>query len=126
VSASGAWLAAAAAEQMTSRPASASAAPAAPVRDPLIDDPWVVPTEEVREDLPWLVIVWDDPVNLMTYVVLVLRRVFGFGREKAERLMLQVHHEGRAMVASEAREQAELHVAQLHAYGLLATMERQS
>jgi ATP-dependent Clp protease adaptor protein ClpS len=111
---------------MTPRSASVSAAPAAPVLDPLVDDPLHAPAEEVREDLPWLVIVWDDPVNLMVYVVMVLRRVFGFGREKAERLMLQVHNEGRAVVASEAREQAELHVAQLHGYGLLATMERQS
>jgi ATP-dependent Clp protease adaptor protein ClpS len=125
VSASVAWLVAAAAERMDLWFASASAAPAAPVLDPLIDDPLLVPDDEVREDLPWLVIVWDDPVNLMVYVVMVLRRVFGFGREKAERLMLQVHNEGRAIVASEAREQAELHVAQLHGYGLLATMERQ-
>jgi ATP-dependent Clp protease adaptor protein ClpS len=110
---------------MNPRSASASAAPAAPVLDPLVGDPSLEPDAEVHEDLPWLVVVWDDPVNLMVYVVMVLRRVFGFGREKAERLMLQVHNEGRAIVASEAREQAELHVAQLHAYGLLATMERQ-
>lgn len=94
--------------------------------DPLVDDPWVLPEHRTDEELPWLVIVWDDPVNLMTYVVMVLRRIFGFDRAKAERLMLQVHHEGRALVACEAREQAELHVAQLHAYGLLATMERSS
>jgi ATP-dependent Clp protease adaptor protein ClpS len=110
---------------MSVRLVSASAAPATPVLDPLVAEPSLVPQDEVREDLPWLVVVWDDPVNLMVYVVMVLRRVFGFGRDKAERLMLQVHNEGRAIVASEAREQAELHVAQLHAYGLLATMERQ-
>jgi ATP-dependent Clp protease adaptor protein ClpS len=110
---------------MGPRSGSASAAPAAPVLDPLVADPFLAPDDQVDTDLPWLVIVWDDPVNLMVYVVMVLRRVFGFGREKAERLMLQVHNEGRAIVASEAREQAELHVAQLHAYGLLATMERQ-
>jgi ATP-dependent Clp protease adaptor protein ClpS len=105
---------------MTSRSVSA-AAPVAPALDPL-----VFTSTEASVDLPWLVVVWDDPVNLMTYVVMVLRRVFGFAREKAEHLMLQVHHEGRAIVASEARELAELHVAQLHGYGLLATMERQT
>jgi ATP-dependent Clp protease adaptor protein ClpS len=71
-----------------------------------------------------LVVVWDDPVNLMTYVTLVLRRVFGFSRERAQELMLKVHHEGRAVVAEEPREQAELHVAQLQGYGLRATLER--
>jgi ATP-dependent Clp protease adaptor protein ClpS len=87
-------------------------------------DPQVITAEQVDIDPPWSVVVWDDPVNLMTYVVMVLRRVFGFERAKAERLMLQVHHEGSAVVAEEPREQAELHVAQLHGYGLLATMER--
>jgi ATP-dependent Clp protease adaptor protein ClpS len=76
----------------------------------------------MRQD--WLVVVWDDPVNLMTYVTLVLRRVFGYPRERAEELMLRVHNEGRAVVAEEPREQAELHVAQLHGYGLQATLER--
>ena len=89
-----------------------------------VRDPFVVEDEHADEVRPWLVIVWDDPVNLMTYVTMVLRRVFGFSREHAERLMLQVHHEGRAVVAQEPREQAELHVAQLHGYGLQATMER--
>jgi ADP-ribose pyrophosphatase YjhB (NUDIX family) len=60
----------------------------------------------------------------MSYVTLVLRRVFGFPRERAEELMLRVHHEGRAVVAEEPREQAELHVAQLHGYGLQASLER--
>jgi ATP-dependent Clp protease adaptor protein ClpS len=91
----------------------------APVREPQ-----VVTAEQVETELPWQVVVWDDPVNLMSYVVMVLRRVFGFERARAERLMLQVHHEGSAVVATEPREQAELHVAQLHGYGLLATMER--
>ena len=101
-----------------------AAAPSAPVLDPLVDDAALLPVESAQDERPWDVIVWDDPVNLMTYVVMVLRRIFGFDRAKAERLMLLVHNEGRALVASEAREQAELHVAQLHAYGLLATMER--
>jgi ATP-dependent Clp protease adaptor protein ClpS len=126
VSGSAAWLVAAAAEPMPTGLVSASAAPSAPVLDPLVDAPSILPEDVTDEERPWDVIVWDDPVNLMTYVVMVLRKVFGFDRPKAERLMLQVHHEGRALVASEAREQAELHVAQLHAYGLLATMERPS
>ena len=97
----------------------AGAAPAAPVVEPDLDV-----DERHRADPPWVVIVWDDPVNLMSYVVLVLRRVFGFDASTAERLMLQVHHEGRALVAREPREQAEHHVAQLHGYGLFASLER--
>jgi ATP-dependent Clp protease adaptor protein ClpS len=71
---------------------------------------------------PWLVIVWDDPVNLMSYVSYVFRSYFGFSREKAEQLMLQVHTEGRAAVASGNREQMERHVEALHGYGLQATL----
>lgn len=93
--------------------------------DPVVD-PFVVVDDSADEMRPWLVIVWDDPVNLMTYVTMVLRRVFGFSRERAEELMLRVHNEGRAVVAQEPREQAELHVAQLHGYGLQATIERDS
>jgi ATP-dependent Clp protease adaptor protein ClpS len=92
-----------------------------PVADPFADTVTDERSDEARE---WLVIVWDDPVNLMSYVTLVLRRVFGYSREHAERLMLRVHNEGRAVVSEEPREQAELHVAQLHAYGLQATIER--
>jgi ATP-dependent Clp protease adaptor protein ClpS len=97
----------------------------APVLDPVLD-PFAVADVDERDEAArqWLVIVWDDPVNLMTYVTLVLHRVFGYSRERAEELMLRVHHEGRAVVAEEPREQAELHVAQLHGYGLQATMER--
>lgn len=75
-------------------------------------------------DTPWVVIVWDDPVNLMDYVVFVFQEIFGFTRSKATRLMLQVHHEGKAAVFSGAREQAELHVQQLQSFGLWASMER--
>ena len=85
--------------------------------------PDVAADERVGLDRPWIVVVWDDPVNLMSYVVLVLRRVFGFDPATAERLMLQVHHEGRAIVAREPRERAEHHVAELHGYGLRATLE---
>ncbi len=75
-------------------------------------------------DHPWNVIVWNDPITLMSYVVLVLRKLFGFDHQTATRLMLQVHHEGRAVVASQPREQAEVSVAQLHASGLQATLAR--
>ncbi|WP_375401073.1 ATP-dependent Clp protease adapter ClpS [uncultured Amnibacterium sp.] len=73
---------------------------------------------------PWALIVWDDPVNLMTYVSWVFRSYFGFEREKAERLMLQVHTEGRAQVASGTREEIERHVEAMHGYGLWATLEK--
>lgn len=94
--------------------------------------PAVAPTRErdpgtqddVTHDGPWDVIVWDDPVNLMSYVVFVFRRVFGFPEPIARKLMLEVHHQGRALVASEPRERAELYVRQLHGYGLQATMQR--
>ena len=73
---------------------------------------------------PWNVVVWNDPVNLMTYVVLVFRKLFGYSEEDATKLMLQVHHEGRAIVASEAREHAEVAVYRLHHHGLWATLEQ--
>ncbi|MEX0592690.1 MAG: ATP-dependent Clp protease adapter ClpS [Nitriliruptoraceae bacterium] len=94
----------------------------------------LAPTREHEEvvddvaltDVPWDVIVWDDPVNLMSYVVYVLRKIFGFNEPVARKLMLQVHREGRALVASEPRERAEMYVQQLHAHGLQATMQRSS
>lgn len=79
---------------------------------------------DVRVDRPWVVIVWNDPVNLMTYVVLVLQKLFGYSRAKATRLMLQVHNDGRAVVANGSREKCEADVARLHAHGLWATMQR--
>jgi ATP-dependent Clp protease adaptor protein ClpS len=72
---------------------------------------------------PWNVVVHNDPVNLMVYVTLVFRKVFGFSREKAESHMLEVHHKGRSIVWSGAREQAEFYVQQLHSHLLLATIE---
>lgn len=80
--------------------------------------------ESVRRDVPWNVIVWNDPITLMTYVVLVFRRLFGHDEPTATRLMLQVHHEGKAVVASQPREQAEVSVTKLHAFGLQATLGR--
>jgi ATP-dependent Clp protease adaptor protein ClpS len=76
------------------------------------------------EDRPWVVIVWNDPINLMSYVTLVLQRLFGYSRAKATKLMLQVHREGKAVVSSGTREKAELDVARLHASGLWATMRQ--
>ncbi|MBV0894721.1 ATP-dependent Clp protease adapter ClpS [Microbacterium sp. NC79] len=73
---------------------------------------------------PWQTVVWDDPVNLMSYVSRVFRDYFGYSREKADELMLAVHHEGRAVVASGAREQMELHVQAMHGYGLWATVDQ--
>jgi ATP-dependent Clp protease adaptor protein ClpS len=81
--------------------------------------------DESREpDPPWIVIVWNDPVNLMTYVTLVFRRLFGYSEAEATKLMLQVHHEGKAVVANGTREKAEHDVARLHAAGLWATMQQ--
>jgi ATP-dependent Clp protease adaptor protein ClpS len=78
---------------------------------------------DVTPDLPWIVIVWNDPINLMSYVVFVFQKLFGYPRDKATRLMLDVHHKGRAVVSSGARERCELDVARLHAHGLWATMQ---
>jgi len=75
-------------------------------------------------DSVWSVIVHNDPVNLMSYVTLIFRRVLGFSKQKAERHMLEVHNKGRSMVWSGSREQAELYVQQLHANLLLATLEK--
>jgi ATP-dependent Clp protease adaptor protein ClpS len=79
--------------------------------------------EVVHEDRPWVVIVWNDPINLMSYVVFVLQKLFGYSRDKATKLMLDVHHKGRAVVSSGPREQAELDVFRLHEHGLWATMQ---
>ena len=78
----------------------------------------------VGPDTPWIVIVWNDPVNLMSYVVYVFQKLFGYSREKATKLMLEVHHEGKSVVSHGTREKAEIDVARLHAHGLWATMER--
>ena len=76
------------------------------------------------EDRPWVVIVWNDPINLMSYVVLVFQKLFGYNRAKATELMLDVHHKGRAVVSSGTREKAELDVFRLHEHGLWATMRQ--
>ena len=81
---------------------------------------------EEELDLPWHVVVHNDPVNLMSYVTMVFQRVFGYPRDKAERHMLEVHQKGRSILWSGMRERAELYVQQLHGYLLLATIEKVS
>jgi ATP-dependent Clp protease adaptor protein ClpS len=79
---------------------------------------------EEELDVPWQVVVHNDPINLMTYVTMVFQRVFGYPREKAERHMLEVHQKGRSILWTGMRERAELYVQQLHGYLLLATLEK--
>jgi ATP-dependent Clp protease adaptor protein ClpS len=88
--------------------------------------PVIVPDtdEHVDIDEPWQVVVWNDPVNTMTYVVYVFRKLFGYDEARATELMLEVHHEGRAIVSDGPREQAELDCFRLHDHGLWATLER--
>jgi ATP-dependent Clp protease adaptor protein ClpS len=83
-------------------------------------------SEVVVADRPWIVIVWNDPINLMTYVTFVFQKLFGYSLEKATKLMLDVHEKGRAVVSSGPREKAELDVFRLHEHGLWATMEHDS
>jgi ATP-dependent Clp protease adaptor protein ClpS len=78
--------------------------------------------EQAAIDEPWLTIVWNDPINLMDYVTYVFQRVFGYTKSKAEKLMLDVHHKGKAVVASGAREAMERNAETLHGYGLWATV----
>ena len=87
------------------------------VRDPDID-------ESLDVDRPWIVLVWNDPINLMSYVTFVLQKVFGYSREKAEAMMLEVHNNGRSVVSNGTREKAELDVFRLHEHGLWATMQQ--
>ena len=75
-------------------------------------------------DRPWVTIVWNDPVNLMSYVAFVLMELFGYSKAKANTLMLAVHHEGRAVVSNGTREQMESDVARCHAKGLWATLQQ--
>jgi ATP-dependent Clp protease adaptor protein ClpS len=78
----------------------------------------------VAPDTPWVVLVWNDPINLMSYVTFVLQKLFGYSLEKATLMMLDVHNKGRAVVSNGAREKAELDVFRLHEHGLWATMQR--
>jgi ATP-dependent Clp protease adaptor protein ClpS len=90
-----------------------------PAQTPTIDDaPAVDPV------LGWVIIAWNDPVNLMSYVTWVLQKLFGYEHDKAEQLMLDIHHKGRAMVAYGPRERMEHDASRLHRYGLWATVDR--
>ena len=89
----------------------------APVETPQIE-------EMPADDRPWVTIVWDDPVNLMSYVTWVFQKLFGYSKEKAEKLMMDVHTKGRAVVSSGARERMEMDANRLHGYGLWATVDR--
>ena len=85
--------------------------------DPVVD-------EAGAEGRPWLTIVWDDPVNLMSYVTYVFQKLFGYSRDEATKLMLDVHHKGRAVVTRGSRDKVETDVAKLHSAGLWATMQQ--
>lgn len=82
--------------------------------------------EHTEVDNPWATIVWNDPVNLMSYVTFVFMQYFGYPRQKAEALMLDVHQEGKALVSSGSRDAMERDVTAMHSYGLWATMSRAS
>ncbi|MGB3673249.1 MAG: ATP-dependent Clp protease adapter ClpS [Candidatus Nanopelagicales bacterium] len=81
---------------------------------------------QAETDKPWACIVWDDPVNLMSYVTYVLMSYFHYSKEKSQQLMLTVHNEGKAAVNTGTREEMERDVAAMHSFGLWATMERDS
>ena len=89
----------------------------AEIKEPTTDD-------VVEPDRPWVVIVWNDPINLMSYVTFVFQKLFGYSKAKATRLMLDVHEKGRAVVANGSREKCEMDVFRLHEHGLWATMQR--
>lgn len=95
-------------------------APDTPLTTPVLE-PETVTRTETRA--PWQVVVWDDPVNLMSYVVWVFQTVLGMPRAKAERKMLEVHHQGRSIVAETDREEGEVLVTRLQGHGLKATLE---
>jgi ATP-dependent Clp protease adaptor protein ClpS len=80
--------------------------------------------DETATDSPWVTLVWDDPVNLMSYVTYVFQKLFGYSEPDATKLMLQVHHEGKAVVSSGSRESMEVDVTKLHSAGLWATMQQ--
>ena len=94
------------------------------VRSVVVDEPGI--SETTVTDRPWIVLVWNDPINLMSYVTFVFQKLFGYSLEKATELMLDVHHKGRAVVSSGPREKAEFDVFRLHEHGLWATMQKDS
>ena len=78
----------------------------------------------VAQDVPWVVIVWNDPVNLMSYVSYVFRSYFGYSEAKANKLMLEVHEQGKSVVAAGSRESAERDTVAMHSFGLWATFQK--
>lgn len=78
--------------------------------------------DETRDDQPWVTVVWNDPINLMSYVTYVFQKLFGYDQAKAHKLMLDVHRKGRASVSVGSRDEMELDAARLHSYGLWATV----
>ena len=97
--------------------------PTTPTVEPTeVDEPTGDAVTDVER--PWTVIVWNDPINLMSYVTFVLQKLFGYSYQKAHKLMMDVHTKGRAAVSSGPREQAEMDVFRLHEHGLWATMQQ--
>ncbi len=96
--------------------------------EPSVIEPSVIDEEKVDTtvdlDTPWIVLVWNDPINLMSYVTFVFQKLFGYSLEKATELMLDVHEKGRAVVSTGTRERAEIDVYRLHEHGLWATMQQ--
>jgi ATP-dependent Clp protease adaptor protein ClpS len=92
---------------------------------PVEVEPTVTPDEVTFLAKPWVTIVWNDPVNLMSYVAFVFQKYFGYDKAKSEKLMLEVHREGKSAVSSGTREEMERDVQAMHEYGLWATMEKQ-
>ena len=88
-----------------------------------LDEPTI--DEVTQLSSPWVTIVWNDPVNLMSYVTFVFQEYFGYGRKRAEKLMMEVHEDGRSVVSSGSREEMERDVQAMHEYGLWATMQRE-
>jgi ATP-dependent Clp protease adaptor protein ClpS len=118
---------------MSAKPLAAEVAlPLLIISGPISTTPSTIDTPTIEQetrseeevDLPWQVVVHNDPVNLMSYVTMVFQRVFGYPRDKAEKHMLEVHQKGRSILWSGMRERAELYVQQLHGYLLLATLEK--
>ena len=93
--------------------------PTSPVE---LDEPEI--DETTRLQTPWVTIVWNDPVNLMSYVTFVFQKYFGYAKQKAEKLMREVHEDGRSVVSTGSREEMERDVQAMHEYGLWATMQR--
>ena len=91
---------------------------------PVEVDPTLSPDEITFLAKPWVTIVWNDPVNLMSYVTYVFQKYFGYNKKKAEKLMMEVHQDGKSVVSTGSREEMERDVQAMHEYGLWATLSR--